>query len=68
MWHTKEYIDPERKAKLEGRFLEFIYGLALVQRTDGLFHRVGYVECYSKEGKTLLEQVQEIPYHEITFV
>jgi hypothetical protein len=62
MWHTKEYIDPG------SRFLELIYGLALVQQTAGLFHHVGYIECYSKEGKTLLNQVQEVPYREFTCV
>lgn len=63
MWYSHELV-PKRL----GPSALHISGLALAKLSDGRFHRVGYIKCYSKEGKPMVEDLKKLPFHEFTFV
>lgn len=63
MWYSHELV-PKRL----GSSALYISGLALAKLLDGRFHRVGYIKCYSKEGKSIVKDLKKLPCHEFSFV
>ena len=63
MWYSDE-LEPKKL----GPSAMFISGLALAELDDGGFHRVGYIKCYAREGKTIVENFKRLPCRELRFV
>lgn len=71
MRHTNEWIKDASGPITTGwpkRSRELIYGHALVEREDGTFHRVGWIECLCNEGESIIDQIEKLPYREFKFV
>ncbi len=66
-WFLMWWSDPSPAKRLGPSALR-ILGMALAKLPDGGFHRVGFIECYSKEGMSTVESLKRLPCHEFTFV
>jgi hypothetical protein len=63
MWYSHELV-PKRL----GSSAVCLSGLALAELSDGSFHRIGYIKCYSKQGSSVVHELKNLPCHEFKFV